>query len=600
MNEAIATGVDAVRWDLTHLYSGPEDPNIAGDEATVDRLVEDFQSYRGSLSQPTVGAAHVEKVLKEYEKIQFQADRLVVFAALAAAANQEDEKLAALNARMRERQSRWSARLVFAELELRRLPVDVLAKLSDNPALKRYRHYLRYQMSLAPHTLSEAEEQIILKKNIGGRDAQVRFREEYAARLNFGSLFIDGVEKPMTFASLIALQEGEDPELRFKARQRINETFHAQIRIFGFLYGNVVKDHGVEQEIRSYAEPIDVENVPNEIPSQVVRNLLDAARRNLPVLHGYYQYKAGKLGVPRLRTCDLMAPYPGIAPVAIPWSDSRDLVQQAFARLDPSFGEEVGRFFEEGRLDAAPRRGKRGGAFCAPVPGHKPHILMSYVDTMSSLVTLAHELGHGVHFVLSGSAQTYLQAYSMSKVIAETASEFGECLLRDQIIETSSDANLRKQLLVKEAERFIGSVHRQLLFTEFEIAVHEKAAREPLTAEGLCELWEKMARLHYGPHVEPIENDRVGWAAVGHFVFNPFYCYSYALSQVVVLALYRKWKREGRKFLPHYLDLLRGGWSGTPQDLLAQAGIDLLDPGVLDEAFREFEDRIRAAQEAIG
>ncbi len=403
----------------------------------------------------------------------------------------------------------------------------------------------------------------------------------------------------MTFAGLIALQEDASPEVRLQARTRLNETFLAQLPIFAFLYTNVVKDHGVEAELRGYAEPIDVENVPNEIPAQVVRNLLAVARKNLPALHGYYKWKASKLGVARLRTCDLMAPFPEIGAATIPWPASRDLVTGAFARLDPAMAEEVGRFFDEGRLDAGSRRAKRPGAFCSPIPGHKPHILLSYTETLGSLVTLAHELGHGVHFVLSASEQSYLQAFGMSKVIAETASEFGECLLRDHILETAGDASLPRASPDSRSRALHQRCLSPCFFTEFELAVHEMAARRPLTADALCDLWIDLAREHYGPDVEMLESDRVGWATVGHFVFNPFYCYSYALSQVVVLALYGKWRREGKAFLPKFLSLLRRGWSGTPVELLGEAGIDLSDPGVLEEAFREFEERVAAAQETI-
>jgi oligoendopeptidase F len=600
MHTGAATKVEDVRWDLSPIYQGPDDPAIARDEEEVDRRVAAFQSYRGTLSEAAADAAHVEKIIKDIEAIQIRIHRLYAFASLGAAISQDDPKKLALLARIQERYRRWSAQVVFATLDLRRLPIATIERLAGAPALLPYRHFLLHQAALAPHTLSEAEEKVILKKNIGGRDAQVRFREEFTGRLDFGTLHVNGDEKQMTFASLISLQENPDRDVRLRARTRLNETFLAHLPVFGFLFTNVVKDHGVEAELRGYAEPIDVENVPNEIPGIVVKNLLDLARKHLPSLHAYYAWKASRLGVPRLRTCDLMAPYPGTGAATIPWSESRDLVTGAFARLDPAMAGEVGLFFDEGRLDAGPRRAKRAGAFCSPVPGLKPHVLLSYTETLGSLVTLAHELGHGVHFILSASEQPYLQAYGMSKVIAETASEFGECLLRDHVLETTKDDVLRRQIAVSEVERFINVVYRQLLFTEFEMKVHEMAARQPLTADALSDLWVELARDHYGPNVEMLETDRAGWATIGHFVFNPFYCYSYALSQVVVLALYRKWKREGGAFLPQFLALLRGGSSGTPAELLARAGIDLHDPTVLEEAFREFEERVQAAREVIG
>ncbi|MBD3161569.1 MAG: hypothetical protein GF346_05045 [Candidatus Eisenbacteria bacterium] len=592
-------GAEAVRWNLGRIYEGPEDPAIRGDEEEVDRRVERFQRHRGVMREPDVGARKVREVVEELEQIRALSDRLVTYAALAASADQRDRTLASLYARLEERHRLWSAKILFAELDLRRLPAEALQRLIDSSEMARYRHFLEYQSQLAPHTLSEGEEQVAMKKNIAGRDAQVRFREEQAAQLDFGTLRVDGEDRPMTMASLVSLQEHPDPEVRFAARDRLNRTYRASRSVFAFLYGNVVKDQGIETDLRSFAEPIEVENVPNEIPGPVVRNLLDAGRRHLGLLHEYYRWKADKLGVARLRTCDLAAPLPGAKPDPIPWDRAQELVIGGFRRISPEFAEEVGRFFEEERIDAGPRPGKRGGAFCASVPGRKPHVLMNYTGTVNTMITLAHELGHGIHFVLSGEAQPYLQAYNMSKVIAEVASEFGECLLRDHLLETSEDESLKRKLLVSEVERFTGVIYRQLFYTEFELAAHARAAEEPLTADSLDTLWAEKARAHYGPHVELLESDVGGWSIVGHFVFNPFYCYSYALSQVVVLALYRKWKEEGDAFLPRYLDLLRGGWSGTPERLLAQAGIDLRDSAVLDEAFREFGERVRLVREAF-
>ncbi|MDM7913685.1 MAG: M3 family oligoendopeptidase [Candidatus Eisenbacteria bacterium] len=588
-----------VRWDLRPIYAGPKDPKIAKDEAEVDRLVASFQEHRGKLKSAKVTARQARAALEQYEKIRFLADRLVTYAHLAVSADAEDSTLCALLARLEERHSLWLSQTVFAELEYRRLPAAAMKRLLQSPLLAPYRHWLAYQGSLAPHTLSEAEEKLALKKDIAGRNAIVRFREEFAARLDFGTLLVGGQERKMSFGALISLQESPDPDVRLRSRERLLETFADHKSVFSFLYSSVVKDHGIEAEMRRFEKPIDVENIPNEIPGEVVENLLRLWRKHLPDLHGYYAWRKGRMGLPSFRSCDLTAPLPGVDPKPIPWEQTRGLVEGAFARIDPSFGTRVSRFFEEGRLDAGARQGKRGGAFCAPVPGREPYVLLSYTGTWNSLVTLAHELGHGIHFSLSGESQCYLQAYRMSKVIAETASEFGECLLRDHLLETREDPDLRRQILSSEVDRFIGVVFRQLLFTQFERDVHERSKSEPLTCEALCDLWMERNREQYGPDVELLPQDRFAWAFVGHFVFNPFYCYSYALSQVVVLALYRKWKREGNAFVPAFVDLLRSGWSDSPVDLLAKAGIDLRDPRVLEEAFLEFRDRVRDLKEAM-
>ncbi len=586
-----------VRWDLSRLYRGIDDPRIERDREEVERRVVALERRRGAIAAGDPAA--VASVLEEYEDLSVVWDRLTTFAQLAACVDETDEAKVALRERFDELSRRWQARIVFINLEIQKIPDDRFARAVEDPRLAPYRHFLRFQKKLALHTLSENEEQIILKKNIAGRDAMVRFREEFASKMDFGRLVVDGEEREMTESELRALLEHPDPGTRAAAVERIFETYAREREVFHFLYANVLKDHGIERELRGYERPIDVECLSNEIDREIVDLAIAAARRHLPLVHEFYRWKGRALGLPRMRTCDRAAPITGKKPAPMRWEEGRRRIAEALGRFDAEFERAAAAFFEERRIDAAVHRGKRGGGFCAPVHGDDPYILVNYTDDVPSVMTTAHELGHAVHLAFSRRAQRPIQAYGMSKVIAETASEFFEAVLADHLIETSEDPALERYLLGDELDSFLATVNRQLMFTEFEIAAHDEAARGPVRAETLCDLWERLSREYYGPHVDLMPGERVGWSAIPHFYFNPFYCVSYALSHVVVLALYARYKKTGRDFVPGYRDLLAAGASGSPEELLGRAGIDLRDPRVYDEAYGEFARRFERLRELV-
>jgi oligoendopeptidase F len=579
-----------VRWDLSRFYAGTDDPRIAADQAEIERRIAALERHRGTIAGGD--ARHVALVLEELEAVSTIWNRLCSFTHLLACVDEEDEAKVALRERYDGLSRRWQARVVFIDLELQRIAPEREAALLADPALAPYRHYVRHQRRLAPHTLSEKEEQVVLKKNVAGRDAIVRFREEFAAKMDFGRMAADGVEKEMTESELRALLRHSDAAVREAAATRIYETYAKNRAVIHFLYSCVVNDQAIEREMRGYQEPIEIENVSNEIDREVVDQAIAACRRNLHVVHDFYRFKARVLGLPRLKTSDRLAPITGERPRPILWGEGRRHIAESLARFDPEFRASAEVFYEERRVDAAVHRGKRGGGFCAPVPSEDPFILVNYTDDADSMLTMAHELGHAVHFAFSRRSQRLLQAYGMSKVIAETASEFFEAVLSDHLIETVKDPVLERYLLGHAIDGFLSTVNRQLMFTEFELAAHGAAASGPISAEALSELWEKLSREYYGPHVDLLPGERVGWSTIPHFFFNPFYCVSYALSHVVVLALYARYRETGASFVPGYRALLAAGWSGTPKELLAKAGIDLADPAIYDAAYRELGARI--------
>lgn len=593
-------GADSVRWSLERIYPALDDPGIAADERAAQELVTRLQADRGKITSNQSTPADVLRIIEDYERFAAISDRLLGFGYLQAHSDHGDAQRNALHARLQEAQQRWSADLLFIEVELRRLPEARLAKLIADPLLRRYRHFLARQAAQARYTLSEPEERIIVKKNIAGRSAVVRFREEFAANMDFGRLEIDGQEREVTESDLAALRFHPQAETRERARIQLFETYRRHLDVFAFAYTSVVKDHAIECELRGFARPMDAENVPNEIDGAVVDALIAVNRDRSRLIHDFYGWKAQRLGQKKLKTSDLYVPLVDSPPRKIRWEEATGWIDRAMSRFSPDFAARGRRFSEELRIDAPPRRGKGGGAFCYPVPERDPFVFVNYTGDVSSAITLAHELGHGIHFMLSWESQPLLQAYWMSKVMAETASEFNELLLIDLLLDELTDSAIRRSLLSQTVDRFMGTVDRQLMFTEFEEAVHGRGAGSPLQADFLNDTWVELLRAHYGPHVDLLPPEHAGWSAVPHFVFNPFYCYSYALSQVVVLALYASYKERGRDFVPGYLELLRSGGSGTPQELLARAGVDLSDRRVLERAYDECERLMAALRKEVG
>lgn len=587
------SSAQGVRWDLTRLYSGHDDPKLAADSRDLDARVKAFARHRGAVA--AADARALRALLEEFEGLGMAVERLRGFAELLASTDQHEAKRGALRDQISEKASGWSADLVFFDLELKKLPEERAKALLASTELAPYRNYLTRLRALARYTLSEAEERVIVKKNVAGHDALVHFREEFASKVDF-SATIEGKERKTESDLLGVLRTSSSPESRAAAANRVYGVYRQHEDVFLFLYKNVVKDHAIECELRGYERPIDVENVRNEVPFEVVSALVQSTRKHLPLAHEYFRWKGRALGLPRLRTCDRLAPVPlpggKSAEHAVAWPEGRHMVERCLETFDPDFLRLGERFFDEGRIDAASVPGKRGGGFCYPIPERDPWILVNYTDDIESTFTLAHEVGHGIHFMLSARAQRYLQAFEMSKVLAETASEFNESLLLDRLLEETTDDALKVHLLTHACDGFLGVVNRQVCFTEFEIAAHDRAKTGSLSLDFCKDTWTKLSQEYYGPHVELMADEPWAYSAIPHFVFNPFYCLSYALSQVAVLALYGSWKKKGRSFVPGYRALLEGGGSGTPVDLLLRAGVDLRDPGNLDRAFETFQSHV--------
>ncbi len=410
---------------------------------------------------------------------------------------------------------------------------------------------------------------------------------------------IDGQVKAVTQADLRSLRLHPDASLRARARARLLETYDKNIDVYTFLLTSVAKDHSIECEMRGFEHPMDPENTLNEIERSLVLSVIDVNRERLGAIHSYYEWKGKVLGLEKVKSSDLGAPLSGNRKVSIPWDRAREWVEESMFGFDHHFGARGRSFFVEERIDATPRKGKDSGGFCYPVPEKGAFILINYTGDLAALITLAHEIGHGVHFVESMEHHSLIPALRLPKLLAEVASEFNELVLADYLLGRVTDAELRAGLLGFMVDRFLATVDRQLMYTEFEIRLHEAIAKQAVATKHLSDWWLEVTRDHFGPSVELCEHEAAAWAIVPHFIFNPFYCYSYALSEIVAYALFARYREKGKSFVADYAELLRSGGSKPPLETLLEAGVDLSKPETLHRAYDELEARMERLRKEV-
>jgi len=575
-SHAAESGASAagVRWNLADLYAGPTDPAIERDlGAARDGAAGFVAAWRGRLA--TAGAADLLRALTEYERLQQLAQRPGFYASLLAAADTQDSIALALEQHTTEAQTELRAQLVFFEIELLGVDDATAHRLVGDPALARYAHYLTQLRRFKPHVLSEPEERILTRKDLSGRTAFVQLYDELAGSLRFR---IDGEER--TEGEVIALLHHPEQERRRQALAALLAPY-AEARLpLTAIFNALLLDHRVDCEMRGHADVTSPTHLANEVTPEIVGTMMDAVDRHRPVIRRFLHLKATLLGLPHLGIADVYAPLDAASPV-IPWSEGRTIVQRAFARFDPRLATLATELLERAHVDAEVRPRKRSGAFCAALgPEHAPYVLSTYTETGRDVATLAHELGHAVHYSLA-RGQTFLH-YEPPLVLAETASVFAEMLVTDHLLAVTTDPNARRRLLVETLDEMYGTVFRQHALTRFEMAAHEARRTHRLDHDEVCELWmAEQKRLFAGSvDVDPIY--RTGWSYIPHFIHSRFYCYSYAFGELLTLALFQRYKDEGPSFVPAYLELLSAGGSAPPAELAARLGFDLTSASFWD------------------
>jgi oligoendopeptidase F len=578
---------EGVSWDLSELYHGPDDPRINADLTETRRRAEDFaQTYRGRIETGQIDGPTLAQALAEYQAFSEMGHQPSFYASLLFAADTQNAKAQDLVQHTRETWTQIHNLLVFFTLELIALDDQQLSFLLAAPEMAEYQHYLEAVRRFKPHTLSEKEEQAFNQKDLTGRSAFVQLYTEISGSLRF-KLTIDGKERELTDGEVMALLRQPDRGLRERAFTTFLDTYASRSLVLTSIFNNLLLDHKVECELRHYDNVVLPTHLENEIAPQTVEAMMQAVERHYPLAQEYFRLKAQLLGLDKLKNTDLFAPVAAEAE-EIPFSQAQDLILAAFGRFNAGFASIAADFFARHWIDAEVRAGKRGGAFCAALsPQHHPYILSSYNGTGRDVSTLAHELGHGIHYSLS-RCQNLLN-YDAPLVLAETASVFAEIMLTRHLLAEARSPATRRALLCDTLEEMYGTVFRQTVLTRFEIVAHNKRREGRLSAEDIGELWWQEQEKLFGDSVEMIPAYRWGWSYIPHFIHSRFYCYSYSFGELLTLALFQRYVEEGETFVPGYIRLLESGGSQRPERALTELGIDINQPEFWDQGFRVIE-----------
>ncbi len=592
-----ASSADSVVWDLSDLYAGVDDPRLTADlDSALERARAFEARYRGRIDVPGGPPADfLQGAVRELEGLAEQMDRPAVFAGLLHAAQTDDPRHGALLSRTHEQRTLINKHLIFFDLEWVKVEDEAARRLLAAPALAPYRHYLEQKRAWRPHYLSEPEEKVLEEKSVTGRAAFVRLFDETVASLRF----------PFEHAGrtdLLPLQQvnarlyDADRSVRQAAAAALTRGLQDNARLLTFVFNTLVLDHKSDCGLRRFDSPMGPRNLANEISASVVDALMTAAERHHATVQRYYRLKGRLLGIEPLYDYDRYAPLSADMPTC-DWSTARRIVQEGYDAFSPKAGEVIGRFFEDRWIDAGPRPGKRGGAFSASaVPSVHPYILLNYTDRLRDVMTLAHELGHGLHQYLSRRVG-YLQC-DTPLTTAETASVFGEMLIFQRLQQVFPEPRTRLALLCSKIEDGFATVFRQVVLTRFEQSLHRARGEQgELTTEQVNDLWLAANRPMHGDVVRLSEGYGWWWLYIGHFIHTPFYCYAYAFGELLVLALVQKYRQEGAAFVPRYLDLLSAGGSEAPHVLLARLGVDVNDPGFWELGLRLLDDMVAQAEE---
>jgi oligoendopeptidase F len=593
--DTIGLKAEGVQWDLSELYAGPDDPRIEADLAEARRLAEAFaQQYRGKVANGELDGHALARALAAYEDLAELEHRPSFYASLLFAGDTQNTQAQRLVQHTREVATEIGNLLVFFSLELIDLDDERIAALLAPPAMARYQHYVESLRRFKPHTLSEREEQLLNQKHLTSSSAFEQLYEELTGSLRF-KLTIDGEEKELTDSEIMALLRHPDHAVRERAFTTFLETHANHSLVLTSIFNNIFLDHKIDCDIRKYSDVTLPTHLANEIAPDTVEAMMQAVERHYPLAQEYFQLKAKLLGVERLKNTDIYAPIEAQVE-HLTFAQAQDLILTAFGRFNEHFAALASDFFTKRWIDAEVRPGKRGGAFCAALsPRHHPYVLCSFNGTSRDVSTIAHELGHGVHYLLA--RRQSLLNYDAPLVLAETASVFAEIVLTRHLLTEAKGAAARRGILCETLEEMYGTVFRQTALTRFEMAAHRQRKDDQLAADDMAALWLQEQEKLFGSSVEMIPAYRWGWTYIGHFIHSRFYCYSYSFGELLTLALYQRYLDEGEAFVPGYLRLLESGGSRRPEHALAQIGIDINQPEFWDRGFRVIQgllDDLRA------
>lgn len=570
------------RWDLSRLFAGGDDPQLELDFVHVRHEAKGLRErYLNQVAN--LSPAQLRQALERFEAHYNALGKIGTFASLSFSANTSDEKTKALFTRIRTELTAINNEVQFFKLELQALPQPRFEEFSRAPELTSYRYYLEKLRKALPHTLTEPEERLLAVRDVTGVQAWAQLYTEITAGLTVTLALPDG-PKTMNVESARALRSDPDRRVREVATQAVFASHAAEAHVLTYIFNTIYEDHRQTCKLRHYDQPIAPTLANEDLAPAIVEALMATTEANYPLAQRYYRAKAKVLGLTDFASHDVIAPYTKTE-THVSYAEAQAIVLECFSAFSPRFGELAKGFFDGGYIDVPAAPGKQGGAFCHGIrPGLHPYVLLNFTHQQDDVMTLAHELGHGIHFLLAGERQSVYNYYPILP-LAETASTFAEVITYNRLLAEEKDPKRRLQLLAARVEDAVSTIMRQVMYTRWEQRAHDARAQGVVSREDFCRLWEAENAKLYGDAVQRGEGDKWGWITIPHLVKYRFYCYSYAFGQLLVYALYRKYQAEGPAFVPQILELLAAGGSAPAPEILKRLGVDIQDPGFWQGGF---------------
>jgi oligoendopeptidase F len=589
--------LERAAWDLAPLVDGEGE---AGVERQLDDALARAESfaerYAGKLAE--LDGPGLAQAMHDLAAIHDLVSRAGTYAALRFSTDTADPSRGALLQRVQERGTSIETKLLFFDLEWAALGDATAQRLVQGEELDFARHHLENVRRYREHLLSEPEEKVMAEKSVTGSGAWARLFEELTSAIE-----VELPEEKVALDVALSRLALPDRELRRTAAEAVTEALAPGLRTRGYVLNTLLADKATDDRLRRYPSWLAARNLANEASDESVQALIEAVRGRYELPRRWYRLKAKLLGVERLADYDRMAAVTQDE-VIFTYAQACELVRECYASFSPELGDLVGRFYDERWIDAPVRPGKRGGAFCASAtPAVHPYVMLNYTARRRDVLTLAHELGHGVHFALAARQGIFHQSTPLT--LAETASVFGETIVFGRLLEEDSSPESRLALLAENLEGAIATVFRQVAMNRFEDLAHT-ARREQgeLSVERLGELWADSQAEMLGDSVEITEGYRSWWSYIPHFINTPGYVYAYAYGQLLALSVYQRYEQQGPEFVPQYLEMLAAGGSRSPEELGAIVGVDLADPGFWDSGLdlieRQLQEAEAAAQAVLG
>jgi oligoendopeptidase F len=579
--------LEAAAWDLDPLVDGKGEEGVKAQLDDAQRRADAFaERYPGRL--PELDGPAFVAAMQELAGIYELVGKAGSYASLQFSTNTADPARGALLQLVEERATAIETKLLFFGLEWAVLDDAKAEELLAADGLDFARHYLRMERRYRPHLLTEPEEKVVAEKSVTGRSAWSRLFSEHVSAIE-----IDGEPLDVALSRLLSA----DREVRRTTSEAVSAALEPGLRTRAFIFNTLIHDKAVEDRLRNYPMWLSSRNLANEVSDESVQALVEAVKSRYDIPQRWYRLKAQMLGVERLADYDRSAAVT-TEDERFGWTESRDLVLDSFGSFSGEMESLARRFFDDRWIDAPVRPGKRGGAFCASaVPSVHPYVMLNFTFKRRDVLTLAHELGHGLHFALAAKQGIFQQGTPLT--VAETASVFGETIVFNRLLEQARSPESRLALLSEAIEGAIATVFRQTAMNQFEDAVHTARRTEgELSVERFNEAWTTTQEDLFGDSVEITDGYRTWWSYVPHFVGTPGYVYAYAYGQLLALSVYGRYLEEGPSFAPRYLEMLSAGGSMLPEDLGKIVGIDLTDPGFWSAGLGLVERQLEAAEAA--